>query len=84
MSRKKVTALHQDNLFNELRTRIIVEVDNHSDLAQEADISPSTIHNWVHGKTLHPRIDTLTKVATAMGYSFAIHRPTPKRKRKAA
>lgn len=52
---------------------------SHKDIAQSAEISPSTIHNWCYGTVTRPRIDTLTKVAGALGYEIVLKKPRRKR-----
>lgn len=50
-------------------------------LAQEAGVAPATLYFWLDGKTKHPRIDTVHKVATALGLDvrlYRAHRVTPR------
>ena len=41
-------------------------------LAYYASVSPTTLKNWVSGKTKTPRIDTLTRVANAVGFNIEL------------
>ena len=43
-------------------------------LADRADVSYSTIFNWVFGSTRNPHINTMIKVADALGYDIALRR----------
>jgi DNA-binding XRE family transcriptional regulator len=45
-------------------------------LAHDAGVSPQTIWSWESGRTISPRINTMVKVATALGYDIALVRPT--------
>lgn len=50
-------------------------------LANEAGIAPATLYFWLDGKTKHPRIDTVHKVATALGLDvrlYRTHKVTPR------
>lgn len=44
------------------------------DVAESACVSPSTLRNWMEGRTRTPRIDTLYRVARAMGFSIVLKR----------
>ena len=37
-------------------------------VAEIAGVHHSTVYNWLEGKTEHPRIDTIEKVAGAIGF----------------
>lgn len=43
-------------------------------VAQQAEVCPATVYNWLNGDTLTPRIDTLCKVAKVMGYEIVLKR----------
>ena len=43
-------------------------------LAEDAGVAQATIYHWMTGETQTPRIDTLTKVARALGYSIVLKR----------
>lgn len=45
-------------------------------IAEEAGCSWQTLYNWCGGHTTHPRIDTLTKVGTALGFRIKLVRDT--------
>lgn len=38
-------------------------------LAKESGVCHSTIRKWVTEETLNPRVETLVKVATSLGYN---------------
>jgi len=41
-------------------------------VAQEAGVATSTIYFWLEGRTMYPRLDTITKVARAIGYDIQL------------
>lgn len=43
-------------------------------LANQASVHPTTLYNWTHGEVMTPRIDTLSRVAAAMGYDICFKR----------
>jgi DNA-binding phage protein len=49
-------------------------------VAEEAGCHWTTLYNWCAGKTTHPRIDTLTKVAAALGFEIVLKRTLPSSK----
>lgn len=61
-------------LVNELVDCICADSRTYHDLAAVSEVSPTTLHNWVVGKTMYPRIDTLLKVANALGYTITLTR----------
>ena len=52
------------------------------DLADEAEVHWTTMYNWISGKVRKPRIDTLAKVARALGYDIALRAKHKARLRK--
>ena len=52
-------------------------------VAEEAGCCWTTLYFWCSGRTTHPRIDTMSPVAKALGYRVVLKRdvklPTPKR-----
>ena len=44
------------------------------ELAKASKVGVSTIYAWKNGTTITPRIDTLTKVARALGYEIVLKR----------
>ena len=42
--------------------------------AEAAGVSDQTIYNWLVGKTRKPRLDTITKVASAIGFELRLAR----------
>jgi len=45
---------------------------NIESVAEVAECSPTTLYNWLSGFTTKPRIDTLVKVAEAVGYDVEL------------
>lgn len=52
-------------------------------IAEEAGCHWVTLYNWCSGQTTHPRIDTLSNVARALGFRIVLKRdvllPKPNR-----
>jgi DNA-binding phage protein len=44
------------------------------ELAHASGVGESTLYSWKLGTTMTPRIDTLTKVAKALGYEIVLKR----------
>jgi DNA-binding phage protein len=74
MKTKKLTKLDQ-------RTKLLLDMIDIlwqyndaglCDLAAEAGVHWTTLYNWKAGKTTHPRIDTLVKVATVLGMEIRL------------
>lgn len=42
------------------------------EIAEEAGVTPQTLHLWFNGKVRWPRADTLDKVAKALGKRFVL------------
>lgn len=66
--------LNRVRLFLDLLTCIQDSGFSVDALAQEAGVAPATIYFWLDGKTKHPRIDTVHKVATALGLDIRLYR----------
>jgi DNA-binding phage protein len=43
-------------------------------LAREAEVSHQTLWNWLYGTTYNPHINTMIKVANAVGYDIALRK----------
>lgn len=41
-------------------------------VASAAEVCPATIYNWMDGTTVTPRLDTIVKVAQAIGYELTL------------
>ena len=52
-------------------------------LAETARVSPCTLYNWLDGTTRFPRLDTIFKVARAMGYDIVLQKRSGHRTLKA-
>lgn len=66
--------LNRVRLFLDLLTCIQDSGFSVDALAQEANVAPATLYFWMDGKTKHPRIDTVHKVATALGMDIRLYR----------
>jgi transcriptional regulator with XRE-family HTH domain len=75
--RKKAEKV-QAKMFKELISHIPQHWDGQCMLAEDAGISPQTLWSWVEGRTISPRINTMVKVAAALGYDIALVKPQPK------
>lgn len=73
MRLKVLPNTHKDpqmRVFNELRT-LIFEY-NVEWLSANSGVTDATIYNWLSGKTKKPRMDTVTKVANAIGWDVQL------------
>lgn len=43
-------------------------------IEQECGVTDQTIYNWLSGKTRKPRLDTIVKVASAVGYELTLQK----------
>lgn len=68
----------QAKMFKDLIKHIPHHWDGQVNLAHDAGVSPQTLWSWVEGRTISPRINTMVKVATALGYDIALTKPQPK------
>ncbi len=67
----------QAKMFKELIRHIPHTWDGQVALAHDAGVSPQTLWCWESGRTISPRINTMVKVATALGYSIDLVRSKP-------
>jgi DNA-binding phage protein len=73
--------LNRTRLFLDLLTCVQDSGFSIEALAKESGVAPATLYFWLDGKTKHPRIDTVHKVATALGLDirlYRMHKVTPK------
>lgn len=83
MKQQTILINEKDQLFLELLELIPAQTGAILHLAQLAGVSYQTVHNWKYGVTMAPRIDTLTKVAQALGYEITLKKSArPGRKLK--
>jgi predicted transcriptional regulator len=70
---KKSAMKEEYKVFADLRKEL-KNYEGHQlvDLADKAEVSYSTLYFWLDGKTQRPRLDTLSKVAKAMGYGIEL------------
>lgn len=78
MKRKKLT-LTTEREREALFMDVIGHLNRYNDMekkniAEEAEVHWTTIYNWCAFKTVAPRIDTLARVARAMGYDIVLKR----------
>ena len=78
--------LNRTKLFLDLLTAIRDSGFKLDELAKEAEVAPATLYFWISNYTKHPRIDTVTKVATALGLDIRLYRvrnvkPTARQRR---
>ena len=66
--------LNRTKLFLDLLTAIRDSGFTLDALAKEAEVAPATLYFWVSNYTKHPRVDTVTKVATALGLDIRLYR----------
>lgn len=46
-------------------------------IAEEAGISSMTLYNWIFGDTMNPHLNTIMRVAEAMGYEITLQKVKP-------
>ena len=66
----RTVVVSQFRLFNEVKTELMKW--NIAHIEEESGVTNQTLYNWLNGITMFPRIDTLTKVAEAMGFEIAL------------
>ncbi len=66
--------LKRTQLFLDVITAIRDSGWNLEALAEEAGVADSTIYFWLNGYVKHPRIDTICKVAAALGFDVRLYR----------
>jgi transcriptional regulator with XRE-family HTH domain len=74
LKRKRSVKQVQAKLFAEVRKHLPYDWADMEELANKAEVSTVTIWSWYHGRTISPRITTLTKVALALGYTLELVR----------
>lgn len=62
------TASQQDLMDLVLRDIEKTHAHQRTDLAETAKVSASTLNGWASGKVKNPRLDTICRVAEALGY----------------
>ena len=61
-------------LFDNVVAKLPADVESLKDIAEAAEVCPQTLHNWIWGDTMNPHINTLVKVAGAMGFNIVLAR----------
>lgn len=69
-------------LFQLLRAAILRDGRTQKEIAQAAGVTQPTIHNWLWGSTISPRLNTIVAVADALGFDIVLQKA--KRLRRAA
>lgn len=78
-ARKVETADQRERLFLDVIGHLMRYNDGEKQyIADEAEVHWTTLYNWCAGKTTKPRIDTLSRVARAMGYEIVLKRAKAK------
>ena len=69
-----VAIIGEDRLEIFEQIKEIIEDYNFAYLSEESGVSEPTLYNWINGYTKKPRLDTITKVANAVGYRIRLIR----------
>lgn len=70
LAHKRMVDASQFRVFNELKGELMKW--NIAYVEEVSGVTNVTLYNWLNGKTLYPRIDTLTKVARVLGYEIVL------------
>ncbi len=62
----------RDLIFCRIVTEMPTDVDKLKMLAIDACVHVNTLYNWAWGETMNPHIETLVKVANAMGFDIIL------------
>ncbi len=65
-------AVMLDRIFSQIIDMLPYDWADMVELAEAADVSPVTIWNWYSGHTKSPRLITLAKVASALGFNIEL------------
>lgn len=75
---KKVVK-NKEKLFLDLvRELNRIPADKWHAIADDAQICIATLHNWCHGNTYNPHLNTVLRVAKALGYEIHLTKPAKK------
>lgn len=79
LAKKKKVKEPRTELFQQLLDHMPTQDDwdGLQELSTESGVSTTCLYFWVSGKTAHPRINTMVKVATALGLEFHLYKPRP-------
>lgn len=70
----------REQLFLDIIYQLIDLSDKQrKDIAHEANVHWTTLYSWIAVRTFTPRIDTLSRVARALGYDIVLKRIGTKR-----
>lgn len=64
---KSYNFVNKDPIIDAVRTARSDQNVSYRDVAEESGVSPTTLHNWEHGKTRRPQFATVSAVARALG-----------------
>jgi DNA-binding phage protein len=70
---KQIT-INRSEIFSDLISILDAEGVDLNRLAEDASVSLQTLRNWLWGTTFNPHINTMLKVADALGYDIALRR----------
>ena len=70
---------NQEDSRDAIFLHIIAELERYTDygkqdIAEKAQVHWTTLYAWLSGRTRKPRIDTLCRVALALGYDIVLAR----------
>ena len=80
MAKPKKKYAFKPRINETVRTRVFLDLitllstEDLKTVANEAEVTYQTLHNWLYGATLNPHINTLFKVANALGYEIALRK----------
>lgn len=77
LAARKKAEKFQAKMLKELIKHIPSDWTGMRELAHDAGVSAFTLYSWVEGITVSPRLNTMIKVATAVGYSIELVKPRP-------
>ena len=69
----------RDRLFDEIVKHLPEKYTDMQELAERANVGATTIWNWVYGDTYSPQLNTVIKVARALGYTLELKKYNPLR-----
>jgi DNA-binding phage protein len=70
----------QMEIFEEVKSYLIDY--NIQSVAEIAEVCPATLYFWMDGTTQSPKLETVTKVAWALGYELRLGKITGKKGKK--
>lgn len=68
---------NREKIFLDILGQLWDRKGEFKDIAEKAGVHISTLYNWAELKTFAPRIDTLCKVAGALGFEIVLELKSP-------